>query len=35
MAQSICREIEPAFARKEGHDHYAACHFSDKVTPVV
>ena len=33
MAQSICREEEPAFEAKEGHEHYAACHFSDKVTP--
>lgn len=33
MAQSICREVEPAFEAKEGHEHYAACHFSDKVTP--
>src|SRR5579872_6736963 len=34
MAQSICREVEPAFEAKEGHEHYAACHFSEKVTPV-
>jgi oligopeptide transport system ATP-binding protein len=33
MAQSICREVEPAFEAKEGREHYAACHFSDKVTP--
>ncbi len=33
MAQSICREVEPAFEAKEGHEHYAACHFSDQVTP--
>ncbi|GAC1359054.1 MAG: dipeptide ABC transporter ATP-binding protein [Ktedonobacteraceae bacterium] len=33
MAQSICREVEPAFEAKEGHEHYAACHFSEKVTP--
>ena len=32
MAQSICREVEPAFERKEGHEHYAACHFSEQVT---
>jgi oligopeptide transport system ATP-binding protein len=31
MAQAICREIEPAFEAKEGHEHYAACHFSEKV----
>jgi oligopeptide/dipeptide ABC transporter ATP-binding protein len=33
MAQSICREVEPAFEAKEGREHYAACHFSEKVTP--
>jgi len=32
MAQKICREVEPAFEAKEGHEHYAACHFSDQVT---
>jgi oligopeptide/dipeptide ABC transporter ATP-binding protein len=31
MAQSICREVEPGFERKEGREHYAACHFSEKV----
>jgi oligopeptide transport system ATP-binding protein len=34
MAQQICREIEPPFELKGGREHYAACHFSDKVTPV-
>jgi len=34
MAQDICHEIEPVFEAKEGHEHYAACHFSEKVTPV-
>lgn len=34
MAQSICREVEPAFEAKEGREHYAACHFSEKVTPA-
>ncbi len=33
MAQQICREVEPAFEAKEGREHFAACHFSDKVTP--
>ncbi|GAC1423675.1 MAG: dipeptide ABC transporter ATP-binding protein [Ktedonobacteraceae bacterium] len=33
MAQSICREIDPVFEAKEGREHYAACHFSEKVTP--
>ncbi len=33
MAQNICREIEPVFEAKEGRDHYAACHFSERVTP--
>src|SRR5437763_6940656 len=35
MAQQICREVEPAFERKEGHEHFAACHFSEEVTPPV
>src|SRR5213080_3236948 len=35
MAQEICREVEPAFEKKEGREHYAACHFSEKVTPPV
>ncbi len=33
MAQSICREVEPAFEAKEGREHYAACHFAEQVTP--
>ena len=33
MAQAICREVDPAFEAKEGHEHYAACHFAEKVTP--
>jgi oligopeptide transport system ATP-binding protein len=33
MAQDICRQVEPAFEAKEGHEHYAACHFSEYVTP--
>lgn len=32
MAQEICREVEPVFERKEGREHYAACHFSEQVT---
>ena len=35
MAQSICREIEPPFELKGGRDHYAACHFSEQVTPPL
>ena len=35
MAQDICREVEPVFEAKEGREHYAACHFSDRVTPPV
>ncbi|HEV2583765.1 MAG TPA: oligopeptide/dipeptide ABC transporter ATP-binding protein, partial [Ktedonobacteraceae bacterium] len=35
MAQEICREIEPQFEAKEGHEHFAACHFSEKVTPAL
>lgn len=31
MAQAVCREVEPAFEAKEGHEHYAACHFAEKV----
>lgn len=34
MAQQICREVEPAFEAKEGHAHYAACHFSEEVSLV-
>ncbi len=34
MAQDICRQVEPVFEAKEGREHYAACHFSDYVTPV-
>lgn len=33
MAQEICSQVEPAFERKEGREHYAACHFADKVVP--
>ena len=33
MAQDICRQVEPAFEAKEGREHYAACHFSERVTP--
>ncbi len=35
MAQNICREIEPVFEAKEGREHYAACHFSERVTPPI
>jgi oligopeptide/dipeptide ABC transporter ATP-binding protein len=35
MAQQVCREIEPAFEAKEGREHYAACHFAEKVTPTL
>ncbi len=34
MAQQICREVEPVYEAKEGREHYAACHFSEFVTPV-
>jgi oligopeptide/dipeptide ABC transporter ATP-binding protein len=34
MAQEICREVEPVYEKKEGREHYAACHFSEFVTPV-
>ena len=32
MAQQICREVEPTFDRKEGREHFAACHFSENVS---
>lgn len=35
MVQSMCREVEPVFARKEGREHYAACHFSESVTTAL
>lgn len=35
MAQDICHKIEPVYEAKEGHEHYAACHFSENVTPPV
>ena len=31
MAQEICRTEEPAFDRKAGREHFAACHFSEQV----
>src|SRR5579859_7992275 len=31
MAEAICREVEPEFERKEGREHFAACHFSENV----
>src|SRR5260221_501470 len=34
MAQQICREVEPAFELKAGTSHYAACHFSENVSPT-
>lgn len=34
MAQQICREVEPVFERKEGNNHYAACHFSEEVSAI-
>jgi oligopeptide/dipeptide ABC transporter ATP-binding protein len=35
MVQSICREVEPVFEAKDGHEHFAACHFSNEVTPPL
>ncbi len=32
MVQEICRIEEPVFERKEGREHFAACHFSAEVT---
>jgi oligopeptide/dipeptide ABC transporter ATP-binding protein len=34
MAQQICREVEPVYEAKEGREHFAACHFSEFVTPI-
>ena len=34
MAQQICREVEPAFERKAGNNHLAACHFAEQVSPT-
>ncbi len=34
MAQDICRQVEPVYEAKEGREHYAACHFSEYVTPI-
>jgi len=33
MAQDICSQVEPAYEAKAGREHYAACHFSEYVTP--
>jgi oligopeptide transport system ATP-binding protein len=33
MAQAICRQEEPAFESKGRNQHFAACHFAEKVTP--
>ncbi len=35
LAQAICREVEPPFEDKTGRGHFAACHFSDQVTPPI
>src|SRR5690348_11292697 len=35
MAQSICREVDPAFELKQGRQHYAACHFAEQVSPPL
>src|SRR6266581_1243397 len=34
MAEEICRQVEPVFEAKDGREHFAACHFSEKVTPI-
>jgi oligopeptide transport system ATP-binding protein len=31
IAQEICRQVEPVLERKAGREHYAACHFAEKV----
>jgi|SRR5579859_1585974 len=35
LAQQICREVEPPIEDKTGSGHFAACHFSDQVTPPI
>ncbi len=35
IAQPICREVEPAFELKGERNHYAACHFSERVSRPV
>jgi oligopeptide/dipeptide ABC transporter ATP-binding protein len=35
LAQDICREVEPPFEDKTGSGHFAACHFSDQVMPML
>jgi oligopeptide transport system ATP-binding protein len=35
LAQQICREVEPPFEDKTGAGHFAACHFSDQVSPPI
>ncbi len=35
LARAICREVEPPFEDKTGTGHFAACHFSDQVTPIA
>lgn len=32
LAQDLCRQQEPVFEDKTGRGHFAACHFSDRVT---
>jgi peptide/nickel transport system ATP-binding protein len=31
LTQAICREVEPRLEDKTGKEHFAACHFSEKV----
>lgn len=35
MAQTICSTVEPPFEAKAGHEHYAACHFSEQVPAPI
>ena len=35
LAQEICREVEPPLEDKTGRQHFAACHFSDRVGSLV
>jgi oligopeptide transport system ATP-binding protein len=35
LAQPICREVEPPMEDKTGRGHYAACHFSERVSGLL
>jgi oligopeptide/dipeptide ABC transporter ATP-binding protein len=35
IAQAICSEVEPVLEDKTGDNHFAACHFSDRVDALI